>query len=90
MKRKPLNFAVLKYMTTAEHAVSVADVMKALEKDYHAWRMFNPDGILEVLMTGEKNGLLYEDHYELDENGDIVLYFAADKEGIEAINSYIK
>ena len=90
MKRMPLNFAVLKYMTTVDHAVCPADVMKALEKDYHEWRMFTPAGILEVLMTGEKNGLLYEDHYELDENGEVVLYFGADKDGIDAINSYIK
>ena len=53
MSKRPLNFAVLKYMTTVDVAC-VDDVMAALEDEYSDWKMFKPSGILEVLMTGEK------------------------------------
>lgn len=90
MKKRPLNFAVLKYMTTITKPVCVADVMEALKADYSDWKMFKPAGILEILMTGEKNDLLYEDRFELDENGDVVLYFGINEDGIASINNYIK
>ena len=41
-------------MTTVDVAC-VVDVMAALEDEYSDWKMFKPSGILEVLMTGEKN-----------------------------------
>ncbi|MEE0777366.1 MAG: hypothetical protein U0M15_09980 [Bacillota bacterium] len=53
MSKRPLNFAVLKYMTTVDVAC-VNDVIAALHDDYSEWKMFKPAGILEVLMTGEK------------------------------------
>ena len=41
-------------------------------------------------MTAEKNGLLEESRYELDNNGDLVIYYHAVGEGLDAINSFIK
>jgi DNA-binding PadR family transcriptional regulator len=87
--KKPLNFAVLKYMTTVEIAC-VDDVMEALKDEYADWKMFKPAGILEVLMTGEKNGLLVEDHYAYNDKGELMIYYRAHEEGREIINSYIK
>lgn len=87
--KKPLNFAVLKYMTTVEMAC-VDDVMAALKDEYSPWRMFKPAGILEVLMTGEKNDLLVEDHYEANDKGELMIYYRAPEEGKTIINSYIK
>ena len=87
--KKPLNFAVLKYMTTVEIAC-VDDVIEALKKDYADWKMFKPAGILEVLMTGEKNDLLVEDHYEYNDKGELMIYYRAPEEGKAIINRYIK
>ena len=87
--KKPLNFAVLKYMTTVEMAC-VDDVMEALKGEYADWKMFKPAGIVEVLMTGEKNDLLVEDHYEFNDKGELRIYYRAPEEGREIINSYIK
>ena len=89
MKKRPLTFAVLKYMTTVDKAC-VADVMEALKAEYSDWKMFKPAGILEILMTGEKNDLLVEDHYEEGPDGELVIYYHAHEDGIAAINSYIK
>ena len=89
MSKRPLNFAVLKYMTTVDVAC-VDDVMAALEDEYSDWKMFKPSGILEVLMTGEKSDLLVEDHYEYNKNGELMIYYRAPEEGRVTINSYIK
>lgn len=87
--KKPLTFAVFKYMTTVDKAC-VEDVIEALKEEYSDWKMFKPEGILEILMTGEKNDLLVEDHYEAGPNGELRIYYHAPESGIEAINSYIR
>ena len=89
MSKMPLNYAVLKYMTTVDVAC-VDDVMAVLKDDYSQWKMFKPSGILEVLMTGEKNDLLIEDHYEYNKAGELMIYYHATEEGIAIINNYIK
>lgn len=89
MKKRPLNFAILKYMTAVDKAC-VDDIMNALKKDYADWKMFKPEGILEVLMTGEKNDLLVEDHCEYNAAGELMIYYRAHDEGKETINSYIR
>lgn len=86
---RPLNYAILKYMTTVDKA-TVSDVIEALKPEYGSFRMLNPKGVLEALMTGEQNGLLEEAGYELDANGELVISYHAHQEGIDTINSYIK
>ena len=44
----------------------------------------------EALHTAMSNGLLAESNYELDENGKLVMYYQADQDMIDLINSYIK
>ncbi|MCI9547375.1 MAG: hypothetical protein HFH60_11950 [Lachnospiraceae bacterium] len=89
MRKRPLNFAILKYMTTVDVAC-VDDVMAALKDEYAEWKMFKPEGILEVLMTGEKNDLLVEDHCAYNCACELMIYYRAHDEGRAAINSYIK
>ena len=84
---KPLNYAILKYTTTVDRCC-VADVQEALKAAYSSFRMFKPAGILESLMTGEANGFLAEDGYELDANGELVIYYKCIDP--DSINSYIK
>ncbi|MGN0963148.1 MAG: hypothetical protein ACI4PP_06190 [Clostridia bacterium] len=84
---RPLNFAILKYMTTVDRACT-KDVIEALKPEYGNFRMLSEKGVLEALMTGEANALLEEDGYELDENGELVIYYkVADA---DTINGYIK
>lgn len=87
--KRPLNFAILKHMTTVEKA-SPADVVNALKGEYPKHRKLNEKDVLQSLMTATENGLLVEDSYELDANGDLVMYYAAPDDCKNVINSYIK
>ena len=86
---KPLNYAILKYMTTVDE-VSTDDVMDALRAEYGSWKAFNKNDVLSALMTAEVNGLLEETRYELDSDNEVKLFFRAHPEGAATINSYIK
>lgn len=86
---KPLNYAILKYMTKVDKACA-ADVVNALKGEYGSFRMLNEKAVLESLMTGEQNALLEEVGYEVDGNGKLVIYYRAPEDGAATINSYIK
>ena len=86
---RPLNFAILKYYAQGLEA-SRADVQKALEADYGDFRALKDKAMDEALMTAASNGLLEESRLDLDENGELVIYYRALKDGIAAINNYIK
>lgn len=86
---RPLNYAMLKYFTTVDEA-SVDDVMEGLKADYSTFTAFKRDRMQEALMTAEKNGLISETHVDLDDNGDLRVFYGADAEQRDTINSYIK
>lgn len=85
---KPLNYAILKYMTTVAEACP-EDVLRALKDDYSGFRAFNKAEVLNSLLTAKANGLLEEARFELDEEGLLRLYFRANADGAAAINRYI-
>lgn len=85
---KPLNYAILKYMSTAVEACP-EDVMRTLEGEYGSFKAFNKADILTALMTAQANGLLEEARFDLDEQGQVRLYFRATAEGATTINKYI-
>lgn len=84
---RPLNYAILKYFTTVEKA-NAKEVVNALKGEYGNNRNLTEKRVLESLMTAEANALLAEAGYELDENGELVLYFACEDDA--TINGYIK
>ena len=86
---RPLNYAMLKSFTTVDEA-SVDDVMEDLKADYSTFTAFKRDRMQEALMTAEKNGLISETRVDLDDNGDLRVFYGADAEQRDTINSYIK
>lgn len=86
---RPLNYAMLKYFTTVDEA-SVDDVMEDLKADYSTFTAFKRDRMQEALMNAEKNGLISETRVDLDDNGDLRVFYGADAEQRDTINSYIK
>lgn len=86
---RPLNYAMLKYFTTVDEA-SVDDVMDALKGDYADFTAFKRDKMQEALMTAEKNGLIGESRVDLDDNGELRVFYTATPEQRDTINSYIK
>ena len=85
---KPLNYAILKYMTTVKEACPEI-VIDALSSQYSTFRAFNKDDVLTALLTAEANGLLEEARFDLDDDGELRLFFRAHAEGMETINRYI-
>lgn len=85
---KPLNFAILKYMTTVADACP-EDVMMALKDQYGSFKAFNKADMLTALMTAVANGLLEESRFDLDDAGEVRMYFKAHVEGAATINKYI-
>jgi hypothetical protein len=85
---KPLNYAILKYMTTVKEACP-ENVIDALSSQYSTFRAFNKADVLTALLTAEANGLLEEARFDLDDDGELRLFFRAHAEGMETINRYI-
>ena len=86
--KKPLNFAILKYMTTVNEACT-EDMLCALKDGYSLFRAFNKYDVLNALLTAEANGLLEESRYDLDDEGQVRMFFRAHAEGAATINRYI-
>lgn len=86
---KPLNYAILKHFTNGEESC-VEDVMAALKDQYSSFKAFNKADILNALMTAEANGLLEEARFDLDDAGEVRVYFRAHEDGMATINKYIK
>lgn len=84
----PLNYAILKYFTTVERA-SADDVIEALKPEYGKFKGLRKPQVIEALMTAEKNALLEEDGYDLDENGELRVYYKAGAESRATIKRYI-
>ena len=85
---KPLNYAILKYMTTVKEACT-ENVIDELSSQYSTFRAFNKADVLTALLTAEANGLLEESRFDLDDDGELRLFFRAHAEGVETINRYI-
>lgn len=87
--KKPLNYAILKYFTTVNEACA-EDVIEALKEEYGNFKALRKNDVISSLMTSEANGLLEETRFELDQEGNLRVYYHANKEGAATINKYIK
>ncbi len=86
---RPLNYAMLKYFTEVDEAC-VDDVMEALRSEYSSFPAFAKDKMVEAVMTAEKNGMVSESRFDLDDSGEVRVYYSSDEEQRATINSYIK
>lgn len=84
---KPLNFAILDYMTTVPEACA-EDVVEALAGTYGRFRALTVESVRTALLTAAVNGLLEESRCELDDECNLRLYFRAHPEGAATIIKY--
>lgn len=84
----PLNYAILKYFTTVERACA-DDVITALKPEYGHFKGLRKPKVIEALMTAEKNALLEEAGYDLDDKGELRVYYKAGPESRATIKRYI-
>lgn len=87
--KRPLNYAMLKFFTTVEEA-SVDEVMEALRSEYATHHAFKRASMIEALMTAEKNALIEESRFDLDDAGELRVFYRATPEQKQSIDSYIK
>lgn len=85
---KPLNYAILLYFTEVERACA-DDVIAALKPQYGHFRGLRKTAVIEALMTAEKNGLIEEEDCDLDDNGELRVYYSANAESRATIHKYI-
>ncbi|MDR1421555.1 MAG: hypothetical protein LBI64_01660 [Coriobacteriales bacterium] len=85
----PLNYAILKLFENGDE-YDVQGVEAELKGDYSSFRAFKSKAINESLMSAEKNGLLDEVRYELDDKQELHVYYKANEYGADMIKSYIK
>ena len=86
---KPLNYAILKYFTKVDEACA-EDVIEALKGEYGNFKALKRDAVIATLMTAEANALLEETRFEMDQGGNLRIYYRAHEEGAATINKYIK
>lgn len=84
----PLNYAILKYFTTVERACA-DDVIAALAPEYGHFKALRKPEVIEALMIAEKNALLEEVGYDLDEEGALRVFYATTPESRATIKRYI-
>lgn len=85
----PINFSILKFFTTVDKA-TVDDLLVVLRKEYGNNRSITKPSVMESVMTAESNGLVQEVGYELDNNGELQVYYATDAAQRAEINKYIR
>ena len=84
----PLNMAMLKFFTSGKEATR-EDVQEALRADYGKLKAFSDKSMDEALQTAFSNGLIAESRMELVD-GRLKVYYQADGDMINTINSYVK
>ena len=84
----PLYYAIVKhFMDGEEH--SVDDVIVALKPKYGSYKLLTHKDVAEALATAKENGLLDESRYDVDENGELRVYFRVNDFGRDMIDRYI-
>ena len=86
---RPLFQEVLHLYTDGKER-SRSMVQDELRDTYGNFKAFKDKQMDEALHTAMSNGLIAESRYELDENGNLVMYYQSDQDMIDLINSYIK
>ncbi len=86
---RPLYYSMLLLFKDGKE-FCVNDAIDALKGEYSSFKMLRPVPMQEALMTAEKNGLLEESRFDLDENNELRVYYKATDYGKQMIKSYIK
>ena len=86
---RPLYYSMLLQFKDGKE-LCVNDVIEALKPEYSGFKMLKFAAMQEAVMSAEKNGLLDETRFDLDENGQLRVYYKVNDYGVQMMNSYIK
>lgn len=83
--------AMLKnFSENVDKDLSRADVQEALKETYSGFKAFKDHAMDEALMTACSNAIIHESKYELDKNGELIIYYACTKDEAAVIDSYLQ
>ncbi len=85
----PLNYAILNYFLENTES-SAIEIMGILREDYGNHKQFKLKEIEEVLMTAEKNSILYAVKCEIKKTDELVVYYSVTEYGEKIISKYIR
>ncbi|AKN32830.1 hypothetical protein Ccar_19065 [Clostridium carboxidivorans P7] len=71
-----LDFAVLKHFTKVKEACA-QDITNALKDEYDSFKELNKGSVMMTLITAEAFGAIEKTKFQLDENGEINVYYRA-------------
>ena len=84
----PLYYAIVKhFMDGREH--SAEDVVAALEPLYGDYKLLTHKDVEEALDTAKENGLLDEAHCDLNDAGELRIFYQVNDFGRDMITRYI-
>lgn len=87
-KLMPLYYAIVKqFMDGNEYDAS--EIVALLEPSYSGYRLLTRKGVEEALATAKENGLLDESRYDVDEAGELRVFYRVNDFGREMIHRYI-
>ncbi|WP_314062070.1 hypothetical protein [uncultured Vagococcus sp.] len=84
----PIRSRVLHFIAT-EKTADIDTVMAGLRDDYGRERQFTHANFLDHLLSLKENGLIDEDSFTLDEQGQLQIVYGINQEGIDTINKYL-
>lgn len=84
----PLYYAIVKqFMDGNEYDAS--EIVRVLEPNYGGYRLLTRRDVEEALATAKENGLLDESRYDVDDAGDLRVFYRVNEFGREMIDRYI-
>lgn len=84
----PLYYAIVKqFMDGNEYDAS--EIVRVLEPNYGGYRLLTRRDVEEALATAKENGLLDESRYDVDDAGDLRVFYRVNDFGREMIDRYI-
>lgn len=84
----PLYYAIIgQFKDDAEHCA--ADIVAALEKDYAGYKLLTNKDVEEALATAKENGILDETRADLDDNGQLRIFYRMSVFGGVMVNQYL-
>ena len=84
----PLYYAIMKHFMDGKRSCT-DDVIAALEPLYGDYKLLTQKDVDEALATAKENGLLDESGFDLDEKGDLRIYYQVNDFGSDMIERYI-
>lgn len=85
----PVRTAVLNYLFDKKTG-NVDEIMNALKSLYGKEKQFTKARFVDHVMALEANGLINELDYGLDANGELLVRYQINDDGISTINKYVR